>query len=96
MLKIRQLKAQQDEAKKAAAAEGGAAAGPKQTPGQLRIQKGACSRPAAWPARVAGPLGHHTAVVKAAVHARLNRTAGLVRRRVGVRPRIPPGAVGRV
>ena len=55
MLKIRKLKAQQDEAKKAAAAEGGAAAGPKQTPGQLRIQKGACSRPAAWSARTAGP-----------------------------------------
>ena len=55
MLKIRQLKAQQDEAKKAAAAEGGAAAGPKQTPGQLRIQKGACARPAAWSARAAGP-----------------------------------------
>ena len=27
----------------------------KQTPGQLRIQKGACSRPAAWSARTAGP-----------------------------------------
>jgi ubiquitin-protein ligase len=36
MLKIRQLKAQQDQAKAA-----GMAAGPKQTPGQLRIQKGA-------------------------------------------------------
>ena len=39
MLKIRQLKAQQD-AEKAAAAESGTPAQPKQTPGQLRIQKG--------------------------------------------------------
>lgn len=39
MLKIRQLKAQQD-AEKKAQAESGAPAQPKQTPGQLRIQKG--------------------------------------------------------
>ena len=51
MLKIRQLKAQQD-AEKKAAAESGTPAQPKQTPGQLRIQKGAPGRaaPSAAPA----------------------------------------------
>eukprot|EP01046_Picozoa_sp_COSAG06_P025871 COSAG06_NODE_2196_length_7375_cov_4.349643_6_plen_63_part_00 len=44
MLKIRQLKAQQD-AEKKAAAESGTPAQPKQSPGQLRIQKGATSDP---------------------------------------------------
>jgi hypothetical protein len=48
MLKIRQLKAAQD-AEKAAAAEavaaGAPAAQPKQSPGQIRIQKGAPPSP---------------------------------------------------
>ncbi len=50
MLKIRQLKAQQD-AEKKAQAESGTPAQPKQTPGQLRIQKGEreCSEVGAVP-----------------------------------------------